>query len=144
MRNKPFSLSGILKVRKYKESLALQVLMQETSEDSRLSLESEHIDYRVQELYFSSVQDTSNSLKFEQIKYKYDYIASCKKRQLEIKTQRKLLEKKVEQANREYNKVRVELESIKILEKKYIQEQKRIRNKKFVSELQDSIVCGRV
>lgn len=134
MRKKTFPLSGILKVRAYREQVAFQTFIKDTQEDRELAA-----SFNILEQNIMHIPNTANTL--DAIRYQNAYITHNRNLQREILHRRETLKEKTEQAKQKYQQVRIELESVKILYDKHIQEQRKIQRKYYYNEIQERILC---
>ena len=137
MKKKQFALSGILKIREYKETLALQEFLEKTKYDRQLS--SEYNDIQISKEN-ASLQTNTNTMLFKQMQYSHSYIGYCNARQKDIREKRAQISTVVTQAKNEYNAVRLALESVKILQDKHKAEQKKMKIKDFYNQIQEGIL----
>ena len=137
MKKKQFALSGILKIREYKETLALQEFLEKTKYDRQLL--SEYND--IQTSKTKALQQTNtNTMRFEQMQYAHSYIGSCNATQKNIAAKRDEIKPAVTQAHNEYNAVRLALESVKILQDQHKIAQKKMKMKDFYNQIQEGVL----
>lgn len=140
MKKKPFNLSGILKVRQYRETVALQEFMQSTQRDRELANQLDVLNSSIEKTDRLVTRAKKGELDIEQARYAYNYINYCSTRKKSVQMERYNIQDEVAQAREKYNRVRLELESIKILENAHNKQQKKLQQKKFYDQIQEGAV----
>lgn len=140
MKKQAFKLSGILKVRKHKEIIALQKFMKKTQRDRTLINEQELLRADIEQTMDLMYGERKSALDVEQMRYASEYINACSFKKQRVQKEREKIQDSVVHARNEYNKVRLELESIKILEDKHNNEQKKIQRKNFYKQMQEGVI----
>lgn len=138
MQVRKFPLVGILQIRRYNESRSLQIFLEETKRDRVLAAEFEQLEQTISTI-ISVVGKGYKSL--DDMRYTNDFLSSCRNRQFSINTQREAMKDTMKISKDKYNIARLELESIKILEKKHNKQQYKLRVKLFETEIRERVVC---
>lgn len=138
MQVRKFPLVGILQIRRYNESRSLQIFLEETKRDRVLAAEFEQLEQTISTIV-SVVGKGYKSL--DDMRYTNDFLSSCRHRQFSINTQREAMKDTMKISKDKYNIARLELESIKILEKKHNKQQYKLRVKLFETEIRERVVC---